>query len=139
MTQIQATGQRIPRNGSLSDGSLRSSMASPPTPYSSSPFSTPSALSKIWWCRRPSTAGLWRRYGEALIVNVLLMSLFRHSAQRHGAPAVQAMVDAIRAALGRAHHLRAVRQSRAGTVALAMAADVRPWCGRSPIRASPWR
>ena len=47
----------------------------------------------------------------------------RRSAQRDGAQAVQAMVDAIRAEIGRTQHLRAVLQSRAHAAVLAMASD----------------
>ena len=63
----------------------------------------------------------------------------RHPAQRDGAHAVQAMVDAIRAEIGRAQHLRAARQPRACPAVLAMAADAgRGLAGRQSGR-SPWR
>ena len=47
---------------------------------------------------------------EALLVNVLLLGALRRAAQRHGAPLLQALVDAHRAAGGRAQHLRARRE-----------------------------
>ncbi len=47
----------------------------------------------------------------------------RHPAQRDGAPGIQALVDAIRAEIGRAQHLCAARQPRAGPAVLAVAAD----------------
>ena len=63
----------------------------------------------------------------------------RRSAQRDGAQAVQAVVDAIRAEIGRTQHLRAVLQSRAHAAVLAMASDAWRWSGTSTIRRSPWR
>ena len=47
----------------------------------------------------------------------------RHSAQRDGTQAVQGMVDAIRAEVGRTQHLCAVFESRARLAVLAMASD----------------
>ena len=47
----------------------------------------------------------------------------RHPAQRDGAQAVQAMVDAVRAEADRAQHLRAVREPRADPAVLAVASD----------------
>ena len=36
----------------------------------------PSASSRAWWCQRPSTAATVAPLAEALVVNLLLMSLF---------------------------------------------------------------
>ena len=49
----------------------------------------------------------------------------RHPAQRHGAAGVQALVDTVRAAAGRAHDLCAARQPGACAALLAVAADAR--------------
>jgi hypothetical protein len=48
-----------------------------------------------------------------------------HSAQRDGAQAVQAMVDAVRREIGRAQHLCAAHEPRAHSAVLAMAAAAR--------------
>ena len=57
---------------------------------------------------------------ESLIVNLVLLSIFaiQHSVM---ARAIQAMVAAIRAEIGRAQHLRSARQPRACPAVLAMA------------------
>ena len=76
------------------------------------------------------------RSAEALLVNLAAARPVRRAAQRHGAPRLQALVDAHRAAGGRAQHLRARRDPRAGAAALAVAAD-RPagvWTVEQPGR-----
>ena len=60
---------------------------------------------------------------EALIVNLLLMSLFAVQHSVMARPAVQGVVDAIRAEVGRAQHLCAAREPRARAAVLAVAAD----------------
>ena len=59
---------------------------------------------------------------------------FRPAAQRHGAAAIQEMVDDDRPEICRAQHLRAARQPRARARVLAVAADSRRGVGgqRSP-------
>ena len=60
---------------------------------------------------------------EALIVNLLLMSVFAIQHSVMARTAIQEMVDAIRAEIGRAQHLCAVRQPRARSAVLAVASD----------------
>jgi hypothetical protein len=74
---------------------------------------------------------------EALIVNLVLMSLF--AVQHDGAQALQALVDAARAAFGRAQRLCPARKPRADPAVLAMAADAGGRLARWPIRPPPRR
>ena len=61
----------------------------------------------------------------ALIIDTLLLGLVCHPAQRHGPARVQALVDTVRAAAGRADDLCAAREPGAAAPLLAVAADAR--------------
>ena len=60
---------------------------------------------------------------QALIVNLLLMSIFAIQHSVMARPAVQALVDAVRAEVGRAQHLCAAGEPGARAAVLAVAAD----------------
>ena len=61
----------------------------------------------------------------------------RRSTQRDGAAGLQALVDAVRAGLDRAQHIRAVFQPRAVAAVLAVAADA--CAGLDGATTPPWR
>jgi len=61
--------------------------------------------------------------GEALVINILLLSLFAVQHSVHGQKTVQAMVDAIRPCLDRTQHVCASCQPGARPDVLAVAAD----------------
>ena len=61
----------------------------------------------------------------------------RRTTQRDGAAGLQALVDAVRAALHRTEYIRAVLQSRAVAAVLAVAADSEPiWWVQNPVIAT---
>ena len=100
MTQIQTINP-----GATGNRTLRSSHFATdwwPISRSSSHSFTPSASSRLRRCRRASTGPDWRRSGRRQpAANVAV----RRATQRDGAPAVQAVVDAVRAGGDRAQHL----------------------------------
>ena len=76
---------------------------------------------------------------EALIVNLLLMSLF---AVQHSVMARKQFKEwwtQYRAEVGRTQHLRAAREPRARCCCSGSGGRSRRWSGRSPIRRSRWR
>ena len=79
--------------------------------------------------RRPA-ARRRRRAARGLADRRRAADRVRGPAQRDGAPGFQALVDADRAALGRAQHLCAVREPCAGVPVLAVAADLPRRSGR---------
>ena len=107
------------------------------TRFSSSPSSTPSASSRTFPCPSTIDTGLRAPITEALIVNMLLMSLFAIQHSVMARPQFKAWWTQYRAEAGRAQHLCAVCDARAGAAVLAVAADPgRRLAGRQSLGAA---
>ena len=101
--------------------------------------STPSASSRALSCRRRSTIGAGVPTAQALIVDLLLMSVFAIQHSVMARKQFKQWWTQVRAEIGRAQHLCAVRRAWRSCCCSGSGGRCRRSCGRSPIRRSPWR